>query len=474
MPKNAGLIKPKEYRVGLRSARQAGVIAVAVAAMMLSLLSAPASAAPKPVNPTDAQLAAAQARKQQAAQSLGVVSGQLVLLQGQLQRAAADTDAAIAAYDAANIAVQGAVADLEAADRAVTIARTTVVRARTQIANYVFSQYVYGRRPSITAMLSSNDPNGALQAMAYQRYLSTAQEQQLATAQTNTVALSNAEATRKAALARAERLQKQADIKKTRALAKLAAYRQQRAEFARRRTELAKQTAAAAAKLAGLTNQRQAYQRWVVEERARQAAERARQAAERARQAAERARQAAEWARQEEQRRQEQRERERQAAANQPAPQQPQPPPYNPPLPSAAPPDDDQPWTLPLPAGSYYISTCYCMRWGEFHPGSDFAAASGTPMYAIGAGTVIAAGPAQGFGNWVVIDHGNGFTSIYGHMRVLAVSTGQSVGVGQTIAYVGSEGHSTGPHLHMEVRIGGMSGPPVDPQVFLARRGVST
>ncbi len=472
--------------MGLRSARQAGVVAVAVAGMVLSLLSAPASAAPKPVNPTDAQLAAAQARKQQAAQSLGVVSGQLVLLQGQLQRAAADTDAAIAAYDAANLAVQGAVADLEAADRAVTAARGTVARARTQIADYVFSQYVYGRRPSITAMLSSNDPNGALQAMAYQRYLSSAQQQQLANAQTNTVALSNAEASRKAVLARAERLQKQADIHKTRALAKLAAFRQQKAEFARRRTELARQTAVAAARLAGLTNQRQAYQRWVVQEQARQAAERARQAAERARQAAERARQAAEWARQEELRRQQQRERERQAAANrpapQPAPQQPgpqQPAPYNPPPvyipppPSAAPPENDQPWTLPLPAGSYYVSTCYCMRWGQFHPGSDLAAPFGTTMYAIGAGTVVAAGPAQGFGNWVVIDHGNGFTSIYGHMKVLAVSPGQTVGVGQTIAYVGSEGHSTGPHLHLEVRIGGMSGPPVDPQVFLARRGVN-
>jgi murein DD-endopeptidase MepM/ murein hydrolase activator NlpD len=459
----------------LRSARQAGVAALAVAGVLLSLLSAPASAAPKPVNPSDAQLAAAQARQQQAAQQLGAVSGQLVLLQGQLERAAADTDAAIAAYDATNVALQAAVEDLDAADRAVTAARTTVARARTQIADYVFSQYVYGRRPSITAMLSSSDPSGALQAMAYQRYLGNAQQQQLSNAQTNTVALSNAEASRKAALARAERLQKQADAHKTRALAQLAAYRQQRADFARRRTELAKQTATAAAKLAGLTNQRQAYQRWQVEERARQAAERARQAAERARQAAERARQAAEWARQEESRREQQRQREREAAANQPTIRQPapQPEPYIPPLPSAAPPDDDQPWTRPLPAGSYYISTCYCMRWGQFHPGADLAAPFGTRMYSIGAGTVVAAGPAQGFGNWVVIDHGNGFTSIYGHMKVLAVSAGQSVGVGQTIAYVGSEGHSTGPHLHMEVRIGGMSGPPVDPVVFLARRGVN-
>jgi murein DD-endopeptidase MepM/ murein hydrolase activator NlpD len=449
--------------VGFRDVRQAGVVAVVVTGVLLSLLSAPAGAAPKPVNPTDAQLAAAQARKQQAAQQLGTVSGQLVLLQGQLQRAAADTDAAIAIYDATNLALQRAVADVAAADRAVTDARTTVALAHKQIAGYVFSQYVYGRRPSITALLSSNDPSGALQAMAYQRYLGNARQRQLATAQTNTVALSNAEAARRAALGRAEVLQKQAEVQKTRAMAKLAAFRQQQAEFTRRRTELAKQTAAAAAKLASLTNQRQAYQRWLAQERARIAAERARQAAERARQAAE-------WARQEALRRQQQEAARQQSASQQPASQ---PSSNSAPPPSSAPPDDDQPWTLPLPAGSFYMSTCFCMRWGEFHPGDDLAAAYGTPMYAIGAGTVVAAGPAQGFGNWVVIDHGNGFTSIYGHMKVLAVTAGQSVRVGQNIAFVGTEGHSTGPHLHLEVRIGGMSGPPVDPQVFLARRGVS-
>ncbi|HEX8095189.1 M23 family metallopeptidase [Jatrophihabitans sp.] len=456
--------------MALRSARQAGnaaVVAVALIGVLLSVLSAPAGAAPKPVNPTDAQLAAAQARKQQAAQQLGTVSGQLVLLQGQLTRAAADTDAAIAAYDATNIALQQAVADVAAADQAVTTARTTVAEAHKQIAGYVFSQYVYGRRPSITALLSSNDPSGALQAMAYQRYLGNARQHRLATAQTNTVALSNAEAARKVALSRAEVLQKQAEVQKTRAMAKLATFRQQQAEFTQRRTELTEQTAAAAAKLAGLTNQRQAYQRWLAQEQARIAAERARRAAERARQAAERARQAAEWARQEALRRQQQAARQRSAnSSDQPA-SNPAPPP------SAAPPEDDQPWTLPLPAGSFYMSTCFCMRWGEFHPGDDLAASYGTPIYAIGAGTVVAAGPAQGFGNWVVIDHGNGFTSIYGHMKVLAVSPGQSVRVGQNIAYVGTEGHSTGPHLHLEVRIGGMSGPPVDPQVFLARRGVS-
>lgn len=99
--------------MGLRSARQAGLVAVAVTGVLLSVLSAPAGAAPKPVNPTDAQLAAAQARKQQAAQQLGTVSAQLVLLEGQLHRAAAETDAAIASYDATNLALQRAVAGTE-------------------------------------------------------------------------------------------------------------------------------------------------------------------------------------------------------------------------------------------------------------------------------------------------------------------------------------------------------------------------
>ncbi len=443
--------------MGLRTARRTGSGAALTTVTALGLLlglCAPVQAAPKPVNPTDSQLAAAQASKQQAAQQLGAVTAQLVLLKGQLDAAAADTDAAIATYDATNAALADAVADVEAANQAVDTARTTVVQARHQIADYVFSSYVYGHQPSITALLSSTDPNSALEAMAYQRYLGTAQQQHLATAQTNTVALSNAEAGRKRALQRAEQLQQQAEDQKNRAMAKLSAFRQQQADYNRRRATLTAQTAVAARRLASLTNQRRAFERWQAAERARQAAERARQRAERARQAAERARQAAEWARQQELRRQQQ-----QGSSV--------------PLPSAAPPSDDQPWTLPLPAGSFYMTTCFCMRWGEFHTGDDLAAGYGTPIYAIGSGTVVAAGPASGFGNWVVIDHGNGFTSIYGHMKVLAVSAGQHVSVGQKIAYVGSEGQSTGPHLHLEIRVGGMFGPRVDPQVFLARRGIS-
>jgi murein DD-endopeptidase MepM/ murein hydrolase activator NlpD len=426
-----------------RGARRIGVLLTCVTVFALLAPASGAVAGPKPVNPSNQQLAAAQAGKQRAAAALGQVSGQLALLQGQLDRAAAATDAAIATYNATNTALQQAAADVSTANHAVSTAKTTVADARQQIRQYLRSAYIYGRRSSITTLLTSKDPNAGLEALDYQRYLATVQQQGLSTAETNTVALSNAEAAQRGALGRAQLLQRQAETQKAQALAQLTVYRQQQQRLSQLRTALNRQAAAAAVRLAGLSGQRQAYQRWLAEQRVLQVAEQARQAAI-----------------------------ARQRQQQQPAPEPSAPSTQTPP-PTGAPPANDQGWALPLPAGSFYMSTCFCMRWGEFHTGDDLAAAYGTPIRAIGGGTVIAAGPAQGFGNWVVIDHGNGFFSIYGHMRVLTVSPGQSVRAGQTVAYVGSEGFSTGPHLHLEIRLGGMSGTPVDPQVFLARRGIS-
>lgn len=89
----------------------------------------------------------------------------------------------------------------------------------------------------------------------------------------------------------------------------------------------------------------------------------------------------------------------------------------------------------------------------EFHPGMDFAAPEGTEIYSTGDGVIARADDmAQGYGNHVVIDHGYGYTTLYGHMTKFVVRVGQQVKRGQLIGYVGSTGLSTAPHVHYEVR----------------------
>jgi murein DD-endopeptidase MepM/ murein hydrolase activator NlpD len=126
-------------------------------------------------------------------------------------------------------------------------------------------------------------------------------------------------------------------------------------------------------------------------------------------------------------------------------------------------------WVRP---GTGYLSSCFCARWGTFHYGIDLAAPYGSPIYAAGDGVVIEAGPASGFGQWVVVEHSNGDVSIYGHEYKILVHKGERVQAGQLIALVGSEGESTGPHLHFEVHMGGLEGTRIDPIPWLAERGV--
>lgn len=100
----------------------------------------------------------------------------------------------------------------------------------------------------------------------------------------------------------------------------------------------------------------------------------------------------------------------------------------------------------------------------RFHAGIDFGASYGSTIRAAEGGTVIFAGWYGGYGNAVIINHGNGITTLYGHSSKLYVTEGQSVQPGVAIAAVGSTGLSTGPHLHFEVR---KNGEPVDPMLYL-------
>ncbi len=105
----------------------------------------------------------------------------------------------------------------------------------------------------------------------------------------------------------------------------------------------------------------------------------------------------------------------------------------------------------------YYISSPYGPRWGSFHSGIDITAGGcyGKNIYASASGTVITAGWHWSYGNYVVIDHGGGYSTLYAHASSLNVSVGQNVVQGQVVAKIGSTGQSTGPHLHFEVRING-------------------
>lgn len=91
----------------------------------------------------------------------------------------------------------------------------------------------------------------------------------------------------------------------------------------------------------------------------------------------------------------------------------------------------------------------------KWHNGVDFAAGEGTAIYATKAGTVTTASYAEAWGNYVVINHGDGYSSLYAHMTNYIVSVGDTVSAGQTIGYVGSTGWSTGPHLHFTIYYNG-------------------
>lgn len=100
------------------------------------------------------------------------------------------------------------------------------------------------------------------------------------------------------------------------------------------------------------------------------------------------------------------------------------------------------------------------------HKGIDIAAPPGTPIVAPADGTVTFAGKEAEYGRLICLDHGHGFTTMYGHLQELLVQIGEKVSKGQILGKVGHSGNSTGPHLHYEVRI---DGTPVNPVPFLSQ-----
>lgn len=107
---------------------------------------------------------------------------------------------------------------------------------------------------------------------------------------------------------------------------------------------------------------------------------------------------------------------------------------------------------------------------GLFHEGTDLAASCGTPVAAATGGTVVFAASNGSYGNWIVIDHGNGVQTGYAHNSTMLVSVGQNVTAGETISLVGTTGASSGCHLHFETHVDGTQ---IDPVPFMSARGVT-
>lgn len=112
------------------------------------------------------------------------------------------------------------------------------------------------------------------------------------------------------------------------------------------------------------------------------------------------------------------------------------------------------------------VTSRFGARWGKSHKGIDIGAPKGTAVKAVAGGTVTLSsyGYNGGYGNYVIVSHGNGVETVYGHCSSLTVKVGQKVSQGQTVATVGSTGRSTGNHLHLEIRTSGVA---QNPQNYL-------
>lgn len=125
-------------------------------------------------------------------------------------------------------------------------------------------------------------------------------------------------------------------------------------------------------------------------------------------------------------------------------------------------------WLMPIKGATF--TSGFGWRWGRMHEGNDFATPVGTRLGSMSTGTVTFAGYQGGYGNKVEIEYWDGTVSVYGHMSEIDVTVGQKLAPGDLVGLSGNSGHSTGPHLHLEIHPNG--GSAIDPAPWLREHGL--
>ncbi|MGY1795699.1 M23 family metallopeptidase [Geodermatophilus sp. SYSU D00525] len=410
----------------------------------------PASAVPPPpVNPSDGEIADAQAAQDAAAAEVGRLAAEVAAAESELERLGVQAEAAGTAFLAAEEALVQAQAAAAQAAADLQAATDDVDAAIGRIAGFARDSYV--NDPTLataSALLDSAGPGELVQRAALLEYVADTQVDVLEEFEVARVRQANAESAARATRDAAAAAEQQAADAKAAADAQVAAQQDAVAAAEANKAALDQQLQAAQIHLLELQGARDAYQEWQ-----RQKAEEEAAAAAAAARAAEEAAAAAAAAR---------------AAAS-----------------SAAASSTASSGTATAAAsevsGSGYVkptsgrtSSCFGSRWGVLHGGVDIAAPIGTPIYAATSGVVVRHGPATGFGLAIYVRGDDGAVTVYGHVNAEYVGTGERVVAGDLIAEVGNRGQSTGPHLHFEVHpSGALYGGQVDPVPWLRARGVS-
>ena len=425
--------RPRGLRVAL-----AGVLA----AVALLGTAGPALAVPAPpVNPTDGQIADAQAAQDAAAAEIGRIAALVAGAEAELERMNLQAEAAGTAYMAAEEALQLAQAAADQAAAQLQAAADAVAAARSRIGTFARDSYMNGSQLTTTrALLDAEGPAELVQRAALLEYVGDTQVDVLDSLEVARVEQANAESAARAARDQMAAAEAQAAAAKQAADEQVAAAQAAYTEVSAQREVYQQQLQAAEIELLQLQGARDAYQQWQQQKAAEEAAAAA--AAERAAREAAAAAAAA----------QDQAQSGGGGA-------------------SAGSSGGSGPYVKPT---SGRTTSCFGARWGTNHNGMDIAAPIGTPVYAAHSGTVVRAGTATGFGYAVYIRGDDGFVTVYGHINRYFVSAGERVTAGEQIAEVGNRGQSTGPHLHFEAHSGGqLYSSQIDPASWLRARGVS-